>query len=139
MPRHRVHMTLGEKNELWRHGQIHPNLTCNQLVEWAFGKYGKLPSASGISLIMTTEAVPTPLNPNAKRTQLGQLPAMDVVLFQAIAARAESLGVDVKVLVQDHDPMLDNTAIWKKANSILRRTRNDGSCVQPTWNRSFKQ
>ncbi|KAE8953973.1 hypothetical protein PR002_g32215, partial [Phytophthora rubi] len=44
-----------------------------------------------------------------------------------------------KELVQGHDPMLDDTAIWESANRILRRTRNDGSCVQPTWARSFKR
>ncbi|KAE9345559.1 hypothetical protein PF008_g8689 [Phytophthora fragariae] len=64
---------------------------------------------------------------------------METTLFQAIRARAEGLGVDVKVLVQHHDPMLDDTAIKRKANSILRRIRNDGSCVQPTWTWNFQR
>ncbi|KAG6584614.1 ARS-binding protein 1 [Phytophthora cinnamomi] len=129
----RHHLTIQEKNQLRAFHRSRPELTQEQLREWAHVQFGKWIGRSTIGKIAAT---PEELcaNPSAKRVQSGRYPEMEQELFEFVLARQgeqERGGGDL--------PLLSEGLLWTRANDILRRTRGPSQSVSLGWVQRFKK
>ncbi|KAF4321489.1 hypothetical protein BBO99_00006447 [Phytophthora kernoviae] len=107
----RHHLTIAEKNALRAFHRERPDLTQEQLREWAHDRFGKW---VGRSTIGKVASMPEEVcaNPSAKRNQTGRYPDMEREL---------------------------EAVLWTKANEILKRTRGDDQSVSVGWVQRFKK
>ncbi|GMF60483.1 unnamed protein product [Phytophthora fragariaefolia] len=127
----RHHLTIQEKNQLRAFHRERPELTQEQLREWAHVQFGKWVGRSTIGKIasMPEEVC---ANPSAKRVQSGRYPEMEQQLFEfVLAAQGEARG--------DDPPALSEGLLWSKANDILKRTRGPRHSVSLGWVQRFKK
>ncbi|EGZ12390.1 hypothetical protein PHYSODRAFT_516255 [Phytophthora sojae] len=133
--RARHHLTIADKNRLRRHHREHPELTQEQLREWAYAAFGQWVARSTVGhIVRAPEEVCA--NPEATRFQSGRYPDMEQELYALIAARGAQLGVDIKRL---DAPVLSDSELWAKANEILKRTRGSHEGVSVAWVHRFKK
>ncbi|KUF83225.1 hypothetical protein AM587_10003189 [Phytophthora nicotianae] len=135
--RSRHHLTIADKNRLRRHHQQHPELTQEQLREWAYAAFGQWVARSTVGhIVRAPEEVCA--NPEATRFQSGRYPDMEQELYTLIVARATQLGVDLKQL-DSSGGILSDSELWTKANEILKRTRGSQESVSVAWVHRFKK
>ncbi|KAF4142862.1 Tc5 transposase DNA-binding domain [Phytophthora infestans] len=135
--RSRHHLTIADKNRLRRHHQLHPELTQEQLREWAYATFGQWVARSTVGhIVRAPEEVCA--NPEATRFQSGRYPDMEQELYAFIVARATQLGVDLKQL-DSSGGILSDSELWTKANEILKRTRGSQESVSVAWVHRFKK
>ncbi|OWZ09334.1 hypothetical protein PHMEG_00017984 [Phytophthora megakarya] len=136
MSRSRHHLTIADKNRLRRHHREHPELTQEQLREWAYASFGQWVARSTVGhIVRAPEEVSA--NPEATRFQSGRYPDMEQELYALLVARATQLGVDVKQL--DGANVLSDAELWAKANEILKRSRGSTESVSVAWVHRFKR
>ncbi|RAW29703.1 hypothetical protein PC110_g13942 [Phytophthora cactorum] len=135
--RSRHHLTIADKNRLRRHHQQHPELTQEQLREWAYATFGQWVARSTVGhIVRAPEEVCA--NPEATRFQSGRYPDMEQELYTLIVARATQLGVDLKRM-DNSGGVLSDSELWTKANEILKRTRGSQESVSVAWVHRFKK
>ncbi|KAE8960622.1 hypothetical protein PR003_g31339, partial [Phytophthora rubi] len=133
--RARHHLTIADKNRLRRHHREHPELTQEQLREWAYAAFGQWVARSTVGhIVRAPEEVCA--NPQATRFQSGRYPDMEQELYALMAARGAQLGVDIKRL---DAPVLSDAELWAQANEILKRTRGSDESVSVAWVHRFKK
>ncbi|KAG6584641.1 ARS-binding protein 1 [Phytophthora cinnamomi] len=133
--RARHHLTIGDKNRLRRHHREHPELTQEQLREWAYAAFGQWVARSTVGHIVRAPEEAC-ANPEATRFQSGRYPDMEQELYALIAARGAQLGVDIR---RPDAPVLSDAELWAKANEILKRTRGSDESVSVAWVHRFKK
>ncbi|KAL4129172.1 hypothetical protein PRIC2_005183 [Phytophthora ramorum] len=135
MPRSRHHLTIGDKNRLRRHHRQHPELTQEQLREWAYARFGQWVARSTVGhIVRAPEEVCA--NPQATRFQSGRYPDMEQELYAALVARAAQLGAD---LSRPDASVMSDAQLWAAANEILKRTRGSDESVSVAWVHRFKK
>ncbi|EGZ12389.1 hypothetical protein PHYSODRAFT_548072 [Phytophthora sojae] len=129
----RHHLTIQEKNQLRAFHRARPELTQEQLREWAHVQFGKWIGRSTIGKIasMPEEVC---ANPSAKRVQSGRYPEMEQELYEYVLARQSD-----EQPLRDDAPLLSEGLLWTKANDILKRTRGPGQSVSLGWVQRFKK
>ncbi|KAE8905586.1 hypothetical protein PF005_g12083 [Phytophthora fragariae] len=129
----RHHLTIQEKNQLRAYHRARPELTQEQLREWAHAQFGKWIGRSTIGKIAS---VPEELcaNPSAKRVQSGRYPEMEHELYTYVQSQQSEDGP-----LRDDLPILSEGLLWTKANDILKRTRGPGQSVSLGWVQRFKK
>jgi hypothetical protein len=125
----RHHLTIAEKNRLRRHHRERPELTQEQLREWAHAQFGKWVGRSTIGKIAGSPPEQS-ANPQAKRVQSGRYPDMEQKLFELIVARQQQQHFG-----QDEPPVLSEGQLWEKANELL----GPGQSVSVGWVQRFKK
>ncbi|CAI5727207.1 unnamed protein product [Peronospora destructor] len=136
--RSRHHLTIGDKNRLRRYHKQHPELTQEQLREWAYTTFGQWVARSTVGhIVRGPEEVSA--NPEATRFQSGRYPDMEQELYAVIEARWCQVGVDVKQVDRSHGLVLNDAELWTKANEILKRTRGSDESVSVAWVHRFKK
>ncbi|KAK1930719.1 hypothetical protein P3T76_013676 [Phytophthora citrophthora] len=140
MNRSRHHLTIADKNRLRRHHRQHPELTQEQLREWAYAAFGQWVARSTVGHIVRAPEEAS-ANPEATRFQSGRYPDMEEELYAHIVARATQLGVDIKRLDGNSGTgsVLSDSELWTKANEILKRTRGSDESVSVAWVHRFKK
>ncbi|RLN68516.1 hypothetical protein BBJ29_003867 [Phytophthora kernoviae] len=136
----RHHLTIAEKNALRAFHRERPDLTQEQLREWAHDRFGKW---VGRSTIGKVASMPEEVcaNPSAKRNQTGRYPDMERELYSFILStvRQSQEERDGESLLRDDLPVLSEAVLWTKANEILKRTRGDDQSVSVGWVQRFKK
>ncbi|CAI5720715.1 unnamed protein product [Peronospora effusa] len=134
--RSRHHLTISDKNRLRRYHKQHPELTQEELREWAYTTFGQWIARSTVGhIVRAPEEVSA--NPEATRFQSGRYPDMEQELYAVIEARWRQLGVGVKKAGGSHG--LSDAELWTKANEILKRTRGSDESVSVAWVHRFKK
>ncbi|CAI5707520.1 unnamed protein product [Peronospora effusa] len=134
--RSRHHLTISDKNRLRRYHKQHPELTQEELREWAYTTFGQWIARSTVGhIVRAPEEVSA--NPEATRFQSGRYPDMEQELYAVIEARWRQLGVGVKEAGGSHG--LSDAELWTKANEILKRTRGSDESVSVAWVHRFKK
>ncbi|RLN45764.1 hypothetical protein BBJ28_00008380 [Nothophytophthora sp. Chile5] len=134
----RHHLTIQEKNQLRACHRERPDMTQEQLREWAHARFGKWVGRSTIGKIasMPEEAC---ANPTAKRNQSGRYPEMERELYAFIVATAAPGRQDGEKPLTDDLPVLSEAVLWAKANEILKTTRGSDQSVSVGWVQRFKK
>ncbi|CAI5744591.1 unnamed protein product [Peronospora destructor] len=136
--RSRHHLTIGDKNRLRRYHKQHPELTQEELREWAYTTFGQWVARSTVGhIVRGPEEVSA--NPEATRFQSGRYPDMEQELYAVIEARWCQLGVDMKQVGGSHGLVLSDAELWTKANEILKRMRGSDESVSLAWVHRFKK
>ncbi|KAG1701797.1 hypothetical protein DVH05_010290 [Phytophthora capsici] len=140
MNRSRHHLTIADKNRLRRHHRQHPELTQEQLREWAYTAFGQWVARSTVGHIVRAPEEAS-ANPEATRFQSGRYPDMEEELYAYIVARAAQVGIDIKRLDGNSGTgsVLSDSELWTKANEILKRTRGSDESVSVAWVHRFKK
>ncbi|UIZ23582.1 hypothetical protein KXD40_007734 [Peronospora effusa] len=134
--RSRHHLTISDKNRLRRYHKQHPELTQEELREWAYTTFGQWIARSTVGhIVRAPEEVSA--NPEATRFQSGRYPDMEQELYAVIEARWRQLGVGMKEAGGSHG--LSDAELWTKANEILKRTRGSDESVSVAWVHRFKK
>ncbi|KAL3662429.1 hypothetical protein V7S43_012755 [Phytophthora oleae] len=138
--RSRHHLTIADKNRLRRHHRQHPELTQEQLREWAYAEFGQWVARSTVGHIVRAPEEAS-ANPEATRFQSGRYPDMEQELYAYIVDRATQMGVDIKRLEGNSGTgsVLSDSELWTKANEILKRTRGSDESVSVAWVHRFKK
>ncbi|GMF23846.1 unnamed protein product [Phytophthora lilii] len=132
----RHHLTIAEKNQLRAFRRERPDLTQEQLREWAHAQFGKWIGRSTIGKIasMPEEVC---ANPTAKRVQAGRYPEMEAELFEFVMAKQREEGADTPL--REDSSVMSEGQLWNKANEILKRTRGPDQSVSLGWVQRFKR
>ena len=136
--RSRHHLTIGNKNRLRRYHKQHPELTQEQLREWAYTTFGQWVARSTVGHIVRAPEEMS-ANPEATRFQIGRYPDMEQELYAIIEARSGQVSVGMHQVGGSHGPVLSDAELWTKANEILKRTRGSDESVSVAWVHRFKK
>jgi hypothetical protein len=134
----RHHLTIAEKNRLRRHHREHPELTQEQLREWAYASFGQWVARSTVGHIVRAPEERS-ANPQATRFQSGRYPDMEQELYALLLARATQMGVDLTRPHEGRSAVMSDAELWTKANEILKRTRGSDESVSAAWVHRFKR